>query len=92
VQTPTPVAPEPEPEVAQAPAASDNSSRHYYVVTDYTGDPSLNQARQAVGDAYVQNFPDGAKVRLGVFSDESRAEEMIQSLQQQGIPARIYQP
>jgi hypothetical protein len=70
------------------PAASDR----YYVVTDYTGDPSLSQARQAIRDAYVRNFDDGAKVQMGSFGDSASAEQMAQRLQQQGVPARVYQP
>jgi cell division protein FtsN len=64
----------------------------YYVVTDYDGDNSLEAARQSVDDAYVRNFPDGARVQLGAFSEESRAEEMRNHLEQQGISAEIYQP
>jgi acyl CoA:acetate/3-ketoacid CoA transferase alpha subunit len=62
------------------------------VVTDYTGDPSLSQARQAIGDAYVRNFDDGAKVQMGSFGDSASAEQMVRQLQQQGVPAQVYQP
>ena len=62
------------------------------MVTDYTGDPSLSQARQAIGDAYVRNFDDGAKVQMGSFEDSASAEQMAQQLQQQGVPAQVYQP
>lgn len=65
----------------------------YYVVTPYSGDRSLQEARETVGDAYVRNFPaEGARVQLGAFSDESRAQELAEELNQQGISAEVYQP
>jgi hypothetical protein len=74
--------------IAQAPPPVSR----YYVVTDYTGDPSLSKARQAIGDAYVRNFDDGAKVQMGAFEDSASAEQMARHLQQQGVPAQVYQP
>jgi cell division septation protein DedD len=64
----------------------------YYVVTPYSGDPSLETAREAVPEAYVRNFDTGASVQLGAFSDPAKAEELVQQLESQGIPAEIYQP
>ena len=97
------VAPAPQPAPAPAPAyappappvaiaEAPPSANRYYVVTDYTGDPSLSQARQAIGDAYVRNFDDGAKVQMGSFGDSASAEQMVRQLQQQGVPAQVYQP
>jgi hypothetical protein len=79
---------------ASRPAAppSAQSGDRYYVVTRYNSDRSLTQARQAVGDAYVRNFPSGAQVQLGVFSERQRAQQLMQDLQQQGISAEVYQP
>lgn len=84
-------------DVAAAPTASTaNSSapsgNYYYVVTPYSGDPSLETAREAVPDAYVRNFDDGATVQMGAFSDPTKAEELLQQLQEQGIPAEVYHP
>lgn len=84
------VEPAPEP-VAAAPAPSAPGS-YYYVVTDYSGDRSLEDAQSVVDDAYVRNFDDGAQVQLGAFSTPERAQELIQELQQQGISAEMYQP
>jgi SPOR domain len=81
---------------SNAPTASNNPaepSGRYYVVTEYSGDPSLRQAREAVPDAYVRNIPaEGAKVQLGAFSDEAKAQELQQTLRQQGIEAEVYRP
>jgi hypothetical protein len=95
------VAPAVSPEQSEPPSATSSVARtstpsassRYLVVTEYNGDQSLEQARQVVGDAYVRNFPQGgARVQLGSFSDPSRAQELIQNLQQQGIPAQVYNP
>jgi hypothetical protein len=81
----------PAPSVATAPAPATASPRpgRYYVVTEYSGDRSLNRARRAVNDAYVRNFNSGAKVQMGVFSEAERAEELTQDLQRRGIPAQV---
>lgn len=88
------VEPAPQPTVAAAPSPSNPAGQpYYYVVTDYSGDSSLQQARDAVPDAYVRNLPaEGAKVQLGAFSEEAKAQELLQQLQEQGIPAEVYQP
>lgn len=75
-----------------AVASSAPTGNYYYVVTPYSGDPSLEQAREAVPDAYVRNFSAGASVQLGAFSDPEKANELIQQLEDQGIPAEVYQP
>jgi SPOR domain len=84
--------PSPEPEVATRPTQPAAAGRYYYVTSPYSGDRSLEQARQAVGDAYVRNFPTGAQVQLGAFSDETRARELAQQLAQQGVSAQVYSP
>ena len=64
----------------------------YYVVSDYTGDPSLDEAREVVGDAYVRNFDVGARIQLGAFSSEEGAAALTEELNNQGIEAQIYEP
>ncbi|MBW4464813.1 MAG: SPOR domain-containing protein [Pegethrix bostrychoides GSE-TBD4-15B] len=86
-----PAAPVSEPATAAAP--SDPSQGRYYVVTEYSGDPSLQEAREVVPDAYVRNIPDeGAKVQMGAFSDEAKAQQLQQDLRQQGIETEVYRP
>lgn len=92
-EPPTAEAPSAPPSVAAAPQPAPTQQKYYYVVTEYSGDSSLQQARGAVPDAYVRNLPaEGAKVQLGAFSDQSKAQELLQELQQQGIQAEMYQP
>lgn len=89
-----PAAADPAPEIAAAPTSPTQASgNYYYVVTDYSGDPSLQSARDVVPDAYVRNLPEaGAKVQFGAFNDEAKAQEMRQQLQEQGISAEVYRP
>lgn len=59
------------------------------MVTPYTGDHSLQEARQTVSGAYVRNSSGEAQVQLGAFESESRAEQFIDELAEQGIDATI---
>jgi hypothetical protein len=86
-----PVAAAPAP--AANPAPSQSQDGYFYVTTPYNGDRSLEQARQAVGDAYVRNFPEGgAQVQVGAFRDRAGAEDLANELEQQGISAEVHQP
>ncbi len=76
-------------ETASSSTGSASSSDYYHVVVPYTGDQSLNQARAVATDAYIHNSSSGATIRLGAFADQSSAQEMVQSLQEQGIEADI---
>ncbi len=87
---PAPRAESPAPAVAANP--SSGQSNYYYVVTPYRSDSDLNQVQEAVPDAYVRNFSDGASVQMGAFSDQSKAQERVQELQQQGIEAEVRAP
>lgn len=84
------------PAVSAAPSTSDTTSQSpqsaYYVVTDYTGDPSLDDARTVIQDAYVRNFDMGARIQLGAFSSQEGATELTETLRDQGIEAEIYEP
>lgn len=80
------------PAAPQASATRPASSPEFRVVVPYQGDRSLEEARQVVGDAYVRNFPDGARIQLGAFSDSERAAQLQQELRQQGIEAEVYRP
>ncbi|WP_196358081.1 SPOR domain-containing protein [Nodosilinea nodulosa] len=84
-----PAAVAPPAPLTQAPPAANPS---YYVVTDYTGASSLESARGVVGDAYVRNFSNGARIQMGAFSQESSARNLVNQLQNQGIPAQVITP
>ncbi|MEG4576565.1 SPOR domain-containing protein [Microcoleus sp. N3A4] len=64
----------------------------YYVVTDYTDQKSLQQARTAVPDAYVRNFSKGVKIQMGALNDAASAERLVKELQAKGVKPQYYQP
>ncbi len=68
------------------------SDGFYYVVTDYTGEKTLAQARTAVPDAYVRNFSKGVKIQLGALNDAASAERLAKELQAKGVKPQYYQP
>ena len=64
----------------------------YYVVTDYTNEKALQQARTAVPDAYVRNFSKGVKIQMGALNDAGSAERLAKELQAKGVKPQYYQP
>lgn len=64
----------------------------YYVVTDYTDEKALQQARTAVPDAYVRNFSKGVKIQMGALNDAASAERLAKELQAKGVKPQYYQP
>ncbi|MBD2121251.1 hypothetical protein [Trichocoleus sp. FACHB-262] len=96
VVAPEPPAPrsraaEPEAESAASSAPAGNSAYDYKVVTEYSGDATLEEAQKAIPDAYVKNFPDGARIQLGAFDEAGKAEALAEELEKQGIPAKVEQ-
>ncbi|PZV03234.1 MAG: hypothetical protein DCF32_14145 [Leptolyngbya sp.] len=86
----TPPAVAPPAPITQAPPQA--AAPSYYVVTDYNGTQSLESARSAVGDAYVRNFSSGTRIQMGAFSQQSSAQNLVNQLQGQGIPAQVISP
>ncbi|MFQ4139159.1 SPOR domain-containing protein [Nodosilinea sp. PGN35] len=88
--SPPPAAIAPPAPITQVPPQA--SAPSYYVVTDYNGAQSLESARSAVGDAYVRNFSSGTRIQMGAFSQQSSAQNLVNQLQGQGIPAQVISP
>jgi len=86
------VAPSPRSSTPASTVPSTAAPVYFYVVMDFSGDRSLEQARQVVGDAFLRNFSDGAKIQFGRFVDRERAIALARDLQSQGVSARVYQP
>jgi cell division septation protein DedD len=70
-----------------APAAAP-SQLGYKIEIPYTGDRSLEAARQAVPDAFLR--PDG-KIQLGAVNSAEEAQQKVQTLKNQGISAEVNQ-
>lgn len=69
------------------PAAAP-SQLGYKIEIPYTGDRSLEAARQAVPDAFLR--PDG-KIQLGAVNSAEEAQQKVQTLKNQGISAEVNQ-
>lgn len=103
VVEPSALAPEPPSEPAPFVPANDaanpptvvtesgvnDAAVGYDVVTDFTGDPSLDTAREVVEDAWLRNSDSGAHIQLGSFDSEEAANEWVEELQNQGIEAEV---
>ncbi|WP_421655431.1 SPOR domain-containing protein [Leptothermofonsia sp. ETS-13] len=82
----------PVPPVGSSAEARSSSSFDRKVVTHYDSDRTLEEVKKVVPDAYVRNFPDGARIQLGAFTNEAEAEARVQQLRNQGISAEVYKP
>ncbi|MEO0540773.1 MAG: SPOR domain-containing protein, partial [Cyanobacteria bacterium P01_A01_bin.105] len=101
-QTPTSQTPVSEasavPSTSGTPALGADASTaavtggNYYVVTRFTGDASLAEARGVVSDAFVRNFRDGAYIQVAAFDNEASAQQQIKELQQRGLTLQLYGP
>ncbi|MGL6138788.1 MAG: SPOR domain-containing protein, partial [Planktothrix sp.] len=60
---------------------------YYYVVLDYKGERSFEQAKEVITDAYIAEFKTGKKIQLGALTDAAGAKRLRDELQVQGIPA-----
>ena len=87
--------PAPARPVREAPAAQPAvSSRgegeyRYKVVSPYSGDGSLAEAKKVVPDAFLTNSAGRAENQLGAYSSAADAEAQVQQLRRQGIQAEV---
>lgn len=77
------------PKVVAIPA---DGTRYYYVVVATGGEAALAAARQVVPDAYVREFPVGARIQLGALGSLAQAQQLARQLQAAGIRPEIYHP
>ncbi len=75
-----------------APVASSSTGSTTYpykIVTPYSGDRALEDARKLNPDAYVTNFTDGAYIQHGASSNEAEAKARAEALRSQGIDVEV---
>jgi hypothetical protein len=85
--------PQASPSPAQVAASSGAAGgKYYYVLVNDTGKRTLEKAKTIAPDAYVENFPQGARIQMGAFKREAEATTLVEDLKQQGISASIYHP
>ncbi len=66
--------------------------KYYYVLSEYLGDESLQKARKIVSDAYLRDFPQGTRIQLGAYKDQTTANLIAEQLRKQGIEVQVYKP
>jgi hypothetical protein len=68
-------------------------SNLYCVMVENPSQSEYETTRQLVADAYLRQIPDvGQVLQVGAFDSESRAQELLQKLEQRGVSATIYLP
>jgi hypothetical protein len=84
----------PSPAAAASPEtrSTASGSYDYKVVIPYDSDRTLETVKESVPDAYLRNFPDGARIQTGAYSSETDAQRQVQELRNQGISAEVYKP
>ncbi len=66
------------------------NTQYYYILTEYTGDKSLSEARQKVKQISLVNLPQGVFIYLGAFTDREQAGKFVAQLQKENFAAYIY--
>ena len=85
----TPIAPALAPLNDIASLSSYNTEYHY-VLTEYTGEPSLALAQKQVKQVSLVNFPHGVFIYLGAFKERQDAEQFVSQLKQDDFSAYVY--
>ena len=80
------------PPTVTSPAPAAATGSNFYVIASYTGDASLDKAREFVPDAFVRNFDAGARIQLAAFDNRAQAEDQVAFLTQQGITVELFGP
>lgn len=66
------------------------ATTYYYVLTEYTGEKSLQLAQQQVKNVSLVNFPQGTFIYLGAFSEATSAQQFVTKLKEIGLQSYIY--
>ena len=67
-----------------------NSHSYYYILAEYTGEPSLNLAQKQVKNVSLVNLPQGTFIYLGAFSDKDSAQNFVNKIKKEGLYGYIY--
>ena len=69
---------------------ANKSSQYYYILSEYTGDRSLEIAKAKVPNVSLINFPQGIFIYLGAFTEKEPASKFLQQLKELGLEGYIY--
>ena len=65
-------------------------NEYHYILTEYTGDRSLELVKHKVNSISLVNLPQGVFIYMGAFTQKSAAVEFLAKLKAVGINAYIY--
>lgn len=65
-------------------------TQYYYILSEYTGDRSLELAKTQVPNVSLINFPQGVFIYLGAFTQKEPASQFVEQLKQIGLEGYIY--
>lgn len=69
------------------------SSALYYVISEYNNDlQAFQRAQKLPTGAYLVQFQDGVKIQFGAYETRADAENLVNSLKQQGFVTSVREP
>ncbi len=68
------------------------TTQYYYIISEYTGDRSLAQAKAKVPNVSLITLPEGVFIYMGAFGHKELAQQFLEQLKQEGFYAYIYPP
>lgn len=69
---------------------ANKSSQYYYILTEYTGDRSLETAKAKVPNVSLVNFPQGVFIYMGAFAQKEPARKFVEQLKELGLEGYVY--
>lgn len=92
IAAPLPKQPVVTRKITTAPPPSQSTKIKYYVILNDGSSSGLAKARKIVPGAFLGRFPQGSRIQMGAFKNESKANAFANQLRQQGMSASIYRP
>ncbi len=77
------------PQDIKIPQVKENT-QYYYILSEYTGDRSLELAKTKVPNVSLINFPQGVFIYLGAFTQKEVAHQFIEQLKTIGLNGYVY--
>lgn len=69
---------------------AENDTKYYYILTQYTGDRSLEIAKTKVPNVSLVNFPQGMFIYMGAFTKKDLAHKFVKQLKDFGLEGYVY--
>ena len=77
------------PQNIKLPQVKENT-QYYYILSEYSGDRSLQLAQTQVPNVSLIDFPQGVFIYLGAFTQKEPAHQFVEQLKQIGLEGYIY--